>query len=135
MTQLSIQKSMFLAASRERVWEYLTDPDALSSWFHRPDQSLQSGAPFEMNNAEGNKICWGEVQTAEPPSHLTYTFTAGPMNGLMTTVTWTLTAVEGGTRLELIHDGFPSGAEAFGLLAAFDAGWDDHLKRMRSVDD
>ena len=42
--------------------------------------------------------------------------------------------VEGGTQLALKHEGFPGSGEAFGLLAAFDAGWDDHLKRMRGLD-
>ena len=134
MTQHAIRKSMFLAASRDRVWQYLTDPDPLAEWFHRPDGALACGTSFEMKGSEGKKLCWGEVLSADPPSRLTYTFTAGPMNGLITTVTWTLTAVEGGTHLELLHEGFPAGAEAFGLVVAFDSGWDDHLKRMRGVD-
>ena len=46
------------------------------------------------------------------------------MNGLMTRVEWTLTPVGGGTRLDLLHQGLSSDADGFGLLVAFDAGWD-----------
>jgi len=49
-------------------------------------------------------------------------------------VTWRLEEVEGGTRLSLRHDGLPAAAEGFGLLVAFDKGWDEHLQRMRAID-
>ncbi len=42
-----------------------------------------------------------------PSERLSYSFFGGPMNGLMTGVEWTLTAVAGGTRLALVQSGFP----------------------------
>jgi len=45
-----------------------------------------------------------------------------------------LSAVGAGTRLHRLHDGIPpTGAEAFGLLTAFDAGCGDHPVRFRNA--
>ena len=68
----------------------------------------------------------------EPPSVLVYTFTIKPLNGVMTTVTWTLEEIYGGTKLTLEHEGLDAaGSAALGLLAALDAGWDRHLGGLR----
>jgi uncharacterized protein YndB with AHSA1/START domain len=133
MTDHIIEKTTILAAPPDRVWAYLTDPDLLALWFYRPDAPLSEGQPFTMPGADGAPLVWGEVSRAIKPRTLIYSFTARPMNGAMTEVTWSLTPVEAGTRLRLIHSGFPPGPEAFGLLTDFDGGWDNHLKRMRDI--
>ncbi|WP_224815840.1 SRPBCC domain-containing protein [Hasllibacter sp. MH4015] len=133
MSTHAIEKTLILAAPPAEVWAHLTDPDKLAVWFHRPESSLATPGPFSMAGSDGAPLVWGEVRHAEAPNRLSMSFTARPMGGLMTEVTWTLTAVEAGTRLHLRHDGIPDGAEAFGLLTAFDAGWDDHLVRMRKA--
>jgi uncharacterized protein YndB with AHSA1/START domain len=133
MTAHTIEKTLILAAPPLVVWAHLTDPDKLAVWFHRPDTTLSALGPFSMPGEDGNPLVWGEVQEVDAPSHLSYSFTARPMDGHMTQVTWTLTAVEAGTRLHLTHAGLPAGAEAFGLLTAFDSGWDAHLTQFRNA--
>lgn len=133
MTSHTIEKTLILAAPPAQVWAFLTDPDKLSIWFHRPDAPLTAPGPFSMPGEDGAPLVWGDVRKATAPAHLSYSFTARPMGGHMTDVAWTLTAVEAGTRLHLVHAGIPAGAEAFGLLTAFDAGWDTHLVRFREA--
>lgn len=133
MTTHTIEKTLILNAPPSDVWAFLTDPDKLAIWFHRPGGPLTELGPFSMPGEDGDPLVWGEVTEATEPATLTYTFTARPMGGLMTNVAWTLTAVEAGTRLHLRHDGIPAGAEAFGLLTAFDGGWDKHLLTMRDA--
>ena len=133
MTDTTIRKALFLKASREVVWDYLTQPDKLAIWFHAPKTPLVEGAPIALYGAEsGDKICWGEVIVARAPEYLEYTFTIKPMDGAQSIVRWTLAAVEGGTRLSLEHEGLPQGVDGFGLTLALDKGWDDHLGRMRA---
>lgn len=61
-----IRKSIYLRAAPAQVWAYLTDPEKLATWFHKPNAALVSG-PFEMRAADtGDKIMWGNVRTAEP---------------------------------------------------------------------
>ena len=132
MTATRLQKTIYLKAPRELVWDYLTQPEHLAKWFHAPKTPLAEGEPLEMfGTTSGDKLIWGKVIAARAPDYLEYTFTVGPMGDAVSTVTWTLTDVPGGTQLALDHSGLPQGVEAFGLTLALDKGWDDHLMQMR----
>jgi len=129
---MTLQKTIFLKADKATVWEYLTDPDKLGIWFHKPAKPLKQGDSYEMFGTEsGNKLMWGEVLTAHPHDHLSYSFTIGPMGDAVSTVSWKLETVPGGTRLGLTHEGLPEGEAAFDLTLALDKGWDEHLARLR----
>lgn len=133
MTTHTLRKTIILAAPRETVWAYLTQPDKLALWFHPPKAPLAEGQPLEMFGAEsGDLLIWGKVIAARPPAYLEYTFTVKPMGDAVSLVKWHLETVETGTRLSLEHEGLPEGAEAFAVLMALDKGWDEHLGRMRS---
>ena len=71
----------------------------------------------------------------DKPGTLVYSFTIGPLNGAMTTVTWKLEEIQDGTRLTLQHEGISeaAGEAAIGLLMALDKGWDKHLGSLRGV--
>ena len=129
---MTLEKSIYLKASKPAVWAYLTDPDKLALWFHRPAEPLTEGEKYEMFGTDsGKKLMWGKVISAKPHDHLSYTFTIGPMGDAISTVSWTLDEVPGGTRLSLTHVGLPESAAAFDLTLALDKGWEDHLGRMR----
>ena len=132
MTDTILQKSIYLRATPEKVWAYLTDPEKLAIWVHKPKVALTTGE-YEMFGVDsGDRLMWGEVLVSEPFKRLEYTFSVAPMGDATSTVKWTLEEVAGGTRLSLIHEGLPQGADAFGLTLALDKGWDDHLGRMRA---
>ena len=134
----SIIKTVFLKAPKETVWAFLTEKDKLARWFHPAEENLADGQDYALlgDSAEGGSVrqCWGTVQHWEPPTRLVYSFTVKPLNGAMTTVTWTLDEMDGGTRLTLLHEGVGvAGDAAFGLLMALDKGWDEHFGRLRGV--
>lgn len=132
MTDPVLRKSIYLRATPAQVWAYLTEPEKLAKWFHKPDAALAPG-PYEMfGTTSGDRLMWGNVTLAEPHSRLEYTFTIKPMGDAVSTVKWHLEDVAGGTRLSLEHSGLPAGAEAFDLTLALDKGWDDHIARMRA---
>ncbi len=134
MTDATLRKTIFLRAQPNTVWEYLTDPERLAEWFHKPQKPLTAGDKLEMfGTSSGDLLIWGEVREARQPEYLEYTFTVKPMGDAVSVVKWTLTPVSGGTRLELVHEGLPQSAEAFGLVLALDKGWDDHLGKMREA--
>lgn len=134
MSDLTLNKSIYLKAKPAVVWDYLTQPDKLALWFHAPKEPLQDGAALAMYGSDsGDKLIWGEVRVARKPEYLEYTFTIKPMGDAVSLVKWTLTPVAGGTRLELNHSGLPQHVEAFDLLLALDKGWDDHIARMRTL--
>jgi uncharacterized protein YndB with AHSA1/START domain len=128
----TLTKSVYLNASKERVWAFLTDPEKLAIWFHAPKSPLTAGEKLEMFGTEsGDLLIWGTVLRAEPHDLLEYTFTVKPMGDAVSTVLWQLEMVEAGTHLTMTHSGLPVGEEAFGLTLALDKGWDDHISRMR----
>lgn len=136
MSTTTINKSIFLKASRETVWAYLTEKDKLAEWFHPATADLVEGKPYALlDNATDpdSKLCWGEVLSAKKPSSLSYTFTVKPLGGAMTTVNWTLEEAAGGTRVTLSHEGVgeAAGEAALGLLSALDKGWDEHFSKLR----
>ena len=134
MTNTTLNKTIYLKAPRELVWDYLTQPEHLAKWFPAPKTPIAQGEKLEMfGTTSGDLLIWGDVIAAQKPDYLEYTFTAGPMGDAVSTVKWTLRDVPGGTQLSLEHDGLPQGADAFGLTLALDKGWDDHFMQMRSA--
>ena len=132
MSDTVLKKTIYLKASPAKVWDYLTDPEKLATWFHKPAAALTEGE-YEMFGTEsGDRLMWGEVLVAEPYKRLEYTFSIAPMGGASSTVKWVLEEVAGGTELSLRHEGLPQGEDAFGLTLALDKGWDEHLARMRA---
>jgi len=139
MSSTTINKTIFLSASRETVWAYLTDKDKLGEWFHPADADLVEGQAYTLladATDSSSRICWGEVLSANKPSFLSYTFTVKPLAGAMTTVSWTLEEAAGGTRVSLSHEGISeaAGEAALGLLKALDKGWDEHFSKLRGVE-
>ncbi|WP_420584373.1 SRPBCC family protein [Ruegeria sp.] len=134
MTVSVLQKTIFLRAEPDTVWAYLTEPERLAEWFHKPERTLTKGHKLEMfGTTSGDLLIWGDVREARPPEYLEYTFTVKPMGDAVSVVKWTLTPVAGGTRLSLEHEGLPQGADAFGLILALDNGWDEHFGKMRTA--
>lgn len=132
MTDTVLRKTIFLRATPAQVWAYLTEPEKLGLWFHKPRTPLTTGS-YEMFGTEsGAKLIWGDVTVADPYNRLEYTFTIAPMGDAVSTVKWQLHDVPGGTQLSLEHEGLPQGADAFNLTLALDKGWDEHLARMRA---
>lgn len=132
MSNDRMTKTIFLDATRETVWGFLTEADMLAKWFHRAAADLAEGEDYQLLGEGGQPQCWGTVTRMQPPESLTYSFTIGPANGAMTTVTWLLDEIAGGTRLTLHHDGISTiEGSPLGLFVALDKGWDQHLGRLR----
>jgi len=131
MTDVTIRKTIYLRAAPARVWAYLTEPEKLAVWFHRPDKALIEGDYAVYAPDGGEKMMWGRVIVAQPFERLHYTFAIPAFGDSESTVKWTLEDVSAGTRLSLEHSGLPEGGDAFGLILALDEGWEKHLARMR----
>lgn len=138
MAETTINKSIFLAAPRETVWAYLTEKDKLAEWFHPAESDLSQGNDYALvkiaDDGATDKLCWGTVLKMEPHSSMVWSFTVKPLDGAMTTVTWHLEEVNGGTKLSLVHEGIEAAAGdgAWGMLSALDVGWEEHLARFRT---
>jgi len=115
----------------EAIWRTLTTSELIARWLMPNDFMAVAGHRFTFRNkpmGEWDGVVHCEVLACEPPRLLRYSWKGGadsnPAYGsrLDSTVTWTLTPVEGGTRLRMEHDGFvfPGNKIAFDMMSP---GW------------
>lgn len=110
----------------ERVWEAITDPEAISDWLMPTDFAPRVGHKFQFHTKpapgfDGTVHC--EVIELEPPRRLSYTWKGG---GIDTVVTFTLEATAEGTRLILEHKGF-RGMRATMVSLIMSSGWKNKI--------
>lgn len=133
MSDAVMVKTIYLKATPEKVWRHLTDKELLARWFHETDRDLADKVSFQYlsfhYDKEDRKLMWGEVLECEQNKKLVHTFTHQWLNGVVTTVTWELLELDGGTQLTLTHNGMA----AFDQLSDHDKGWDEHLLRLRMM--
>jgi uncharacterized protein YndB with AHSA1/START domain len=102
----AVTLEVFYPHSVERVWQALTDRRALTTWMMDNDFEPRLGHKFHFRYPAlpGFDIfihC--EVIAIEPPQLLAYRW-QDPQTRKLTIVRWSLTAVAGGTTLQLQHD-------------------------------
>ena len=111
-----IKKSYLIDASIAEVWHALTDPDAIEKWGAGPvDMKPLRGHAFSLWGGD----IYGTVVDVEPPHRLVEEWFGGPWD-VPSIAVFTLAEEDGGTRLELDHEGVPEDE-----AAEFSAGWDE----------
>jgi len=106
----------------DRVWEAITDPEAISDWLMPTDFAPRLGHKFQFRTKpepgfDGVVNC--EVIELYAPRRLAYTWEGG---GIETVVTFTLEPVPQGTMLVLEHKGF-RGVRATMVSFFLSSGW------------
>jgi uncharacterized protein YndB with AHSA1/START domain len=102
-----------LDAPPGRVWRALTEPALVARWLGEAGIEARTGRRFSLRpgGAAGEGPVECEVIEAEEDRLLSYRWraeAAGGLAALDTVVTWVLDPTpDGGTRLRLVHDGFP----------------------------
>jgi uncharacterized protein YndB with AHSA1/START domain len=125
----------------ELVWKTLTTGELISRWLMPNDFEAVIGRRFTfktapMGNWDGVVHC--EVLEIVPNERLVHSWKGGADDNaaygsrLDSIATWTLTPVEGGTRLRLVHSGFrsPDNDFAFGAMSG---GWAKVMQRIGMV--
>lgn len=98
---LRIEQSYLIKATAEQVWRALTVPELMSQW---------SGQPAEYDARVGGSYrLWtdyvtGEIVACEPSARLAQTWKPNNWTITDSVVTFTLTPVRGGTRVDLVHE-------------------------------
>jgi uncharacterized protein YndB with AHSA1/START domain len=87
-----------------KVWRALTDPALLEKWLMATDMRAELGNKFTFKNTQWNVQVDCEILEIEANKKIRYAWRSKPLD---TVVTWTLTPTAKGTRLELVHSGFP----------------------------
>jgi uncharacterized protein YndB with AHSA1/START domain len=108
-----------------KVWRALTEPALVAQWLMDTDIPSVPGRPFTFRAEPSpwwDGVIHSEIVELEPLRRLRYTWKGGPAASVLdTVVTWSLTPVTGGTRLELEHSGFQ--AQQSQAFAGAGLGW------------
>lgn len=109
----AVERSIWLDASRERVWKAVTDPVQIEKWFS-PGTSwrmsaLEVGGRLYVPDAETGAEMYTQLIEVVDPPHLYITRSAPPE--LPHTTTWTLDEEDGGTRLTIKDSGYELDAD------------------------
>lgn len=110
-TQLfAVERSIWIAAPRERVWRAVTDPAQMEHWFS-PGTSWQmsalevGGKLFTRNPETGDEQYTQFIQQVDPLRRFAIQTTPEPSGSYQVT-TYTLREENQGTRLTVIHSGY-----------------------------
>lgn len=107
-----IRRELVLAAPIDRVWEALTRPEHLSSWFGDiAEIDLRPGGRAKFGWTEYDSISDAIIEVVEAPTRFAFRWEAVagvPVEDVSTLVDFTLEAEGEGTRLTMVESGFAS---------------------------
>ena len=119
------------AAPAEKLWRALTQPHLLEEWLMKTDFKPVKGHQFTLSKnptPDISVVIDGKVLAVEEHKTLSYTWSA---YGTETTVTFTLTPVEGGTMLRLEQAGFAADNKA--AIKGANASWPMFLVELEKL--
>ncbi|MFM8819908.1 MAG: SRPBCC domain-containing protein [Phenylobacterium sp.] len=111
-----IRVTRVIQASREEIWEALTNPRALSEWMLPNDFSPVVGHRFTFRTSAApgfDGVIRCEVLELVPPERLKISWVGGPLD---TKVTFLLADGRQGVQLTLEHEGFEGLGQALPWL-------------------
>lgn len=106
--QKEIRQNWSFKQSPNEVWEYLTKPELLEQWMGKTDFQPIIGHKFQLNG-KGGCVNYCEVLEITVNKRLCYSWKVKNAGGEFTVdskVIWTLSEKDGGTELQLVHNGF-----------------------------
>ena len=108
--KLAVERSIWIAAPRERVWRAITDPAQLEQWFS-PGTPWRGTGPevggrFSVYDAATDSDLYTQVIEVVDPPHRFVTRSAPDPPELPHVTEWTLEEENGGTRLTLSFSGY-----------------------------
>jgi uncharacterized protein YndB with AHSA1/START domain len=127
----------------ETIWKTLTTGELIGRWLMMTPAGFKpvKGKHFTFQTTAAGAwdgVIHCQVLEALPNQRLVYAWTGGHEGNvgygsrLDTNVTWTLTKVDGGTRLRLVHSGFvtPRNDTAYKNMSG---GWKKVVRRIDSI--
>ncbi|TYC71856.1 polyketide cyclase [Streptomyces sp. CB01881] len=111
----TIERTVVIDATPERVWAVLTEPAFLGGWFGNGDPvkvELRPGGVLIFDHGVHGTIP-ARVETVEPPNVFSWRWSQGaageeptPSNATLVEFTLTVDRATGGTRLTMVESGF-----------------------------
>jgi len=127
--KLTIERSIWIAAPRERVWQAVTDPAQIAQWFAPGTSFSQSGDIISVRIGE-TEIEVAVIVLVDPPRQIT----TRNLPGMTITTTYTLKEENGGTRFTVTETGLESLSEDARKerLDQDSKGWETALENLKA---
>jgi uncharacterized protein YndB with AHSA1/START domain len=128
----TVKKEILIHAPAAKVWEHLTDPAKVGTWFKPCDIAARVGHQFTLASE-----CSGDlhsvVREVIPNRKLAYTFPLAKFK-IETLVTFLLEETGGVTKLTLLHTGFEqlTAEQIAETTSMYDGGWGTFLPRLQA---
>ncbi len=130
----TIEVDEFLPHPPEKVWRALTEPGLIARWLMENDFKAIVGHQFQMRGipvpAVGfSGLVASEVLDLDAGKRLRISWRdANSGNNLNSTVTWSISPEDDGTRLVLVHEGFnPAEPTHIASHRIMSGGWRNHV--------
>jgi uncharacterized protein YndB with AHSA1/START domain len=132
----------FFPHAPETIWKALTTGELIGRWLMAPTGfEPVEGKRFTFQTTPAGAwdgVIHCEVLEATPHQRLAYAWRSGDEGNagygspLDTVVTWTLTPIDGGTRLHLVHSGFvtPTNDSAYKSMSG---GWPKAIQGVGNI--
>jgi len=128
----SIHKEHIFKHAIDKIWNAISNAEALSSWFIPADFKAETGYKYTFNSQDKENCTQitGIVQYAQPYTLIYTWIVAG--TAIETKVTWKLEQIENGTKLYLEHSGISNyeGETAIAMFNSFDGGWNNCINKL-----
>lgn len=108
--KFAVERSIWIAASRERVWRAISDPEQVEQWFSPGTRWSGTGPQvggrlFVLDQDTGAEMYTQVIEVVEPP-HRLVTQQVPEQDDVIHVTDWQLTEEKGGTRLTLTYSGY-----------------------------
>ena len=129
MEKIAIQRSIWIAAPRVRVWQAVTDPAQIAQWFAPGTTFSQNGNTLSVRMGETD-VEVAVIELFDPPRHMT----TRSLPDRAITTTYTLEEENGGTRFTVTETGFEALSEEARQerLDQNDRGWEMALENLKA---
>lgn len=132
----TVTRSISIAASAEKVWRAITEPEHLSLWFGR---TVLDGAGVGTMTFDGHGVVPIRVEAVDAPRSVTYRWSndnaldrrpAELDEANSTVFRFTLEPEGEGTRLTVVESGFETTSDPRSNLDSHRVGWDVELDKL-----
>lgn len=135
----SVRRTIRIAASVDKVWRAVAEPEHISRWFGRTVlEGAGVGATGTMTFPDYGAIPL-RVEASDEPHVISYRWNNDDALGGLpdavdentsTVFTFTLDEVDGGTQLTVVETGFDRTSAPLENLESHRTGWDEELDKM-----
>ena len=140
---LHVRRSILIEALPSRVWQEFESSDQIKAWLnlghvvHQFEPDVGGAVEMSVEIDGERRYYGGRVLVVERERELSFESQWREPHNWPVPTFWTirLTALYGGTQVEIFHHGFERlGLEAADNLQGYEEGWDvKHLKALRTI--